>query len=78
MSKKKNNSRDTLDKRISSVVNASWIAPMYFSAGITELLNRFNAMSDEELVKYMGGIVAPSVAREHVTAIYNILNTPQE
>lgn len=67
----------TLDKRIQRVLDESWIAPVYFSAAITELLNKFNAMSDEELKKYMEGFVAPATARAHVQEIYNRLNNPQ-
>ena len=40
-----------MDKRIRRVLDDSWIAPVYFNAAITELLNKFNTMSDEELTK---------------------------
>lgn len=64
----------SMDKRIKRVLDDSWIAPVYFNAAITELLNKFNAMSDEELKRYMEGLVAPETAREHVKEIYNRLN----
>lgn len=64
----------SMDKRIKRVLDDSWIAPVYFNAAITELLNKFNAMSDEELKKYMEGFVAPETARAHVKEIYNRLN----
>lgn len=64
----------SLDKRIMEVLKSSWIAPVYFNAAIVELLNKFNAMSDEELTKYMEGLVHPITARKHVTEIYNRLN----
>lgn len=67
----------TLDKRIQRVLDESWIAPVYFSAAITELLNKFNAMSDEELTNYMEGFVAPATARAHVQEIYNRLTNPE-
>ena len=68
----------TMDKRIKQVIDESWIAPVYFNAAITELLNKFNAMSDEELTRYMEGPVAAPVARQHLTEIYQQLNpTPQ-
>lgn len=63
-----------MDKRIKRVLDDSWIAPVYFNAAITELLNKFNAMSDEELTKYMSRLVAPETARAHVKEIYNRLN----
>lgn len=67
-----------MDKRIRRVLDDSWIAPVYFNAAITELLNKFNAMNDEELTKYMSKLVAPETAREHVKKIYNRLNNIQE
>ncbi|CDN32360.1 hypothetical protein BN938_2288 [Mucinivorans hirudinis] len=67
-----------MDKRIRRVLDDSWIAPVYFNAAITELLNKFNAMSDEELTQYMSRLVAPETAREHVKEIYNRLNNIQE
>ena len=63
-----------MDQRIKNILNDSWIAPVYFNAAITELLNKFNTMSDEELAKYMEGFVTPATARSHVTEIYNRLN----
>lgn len=67
-----------MDKRIRRVLDDSWIAPVYFNAAITELLNKFSAMSDEELTQYMSRLVAPETAREHVKEIYNRLNNIQE
>lgn len=67
-----------MDKRIRRVLDDSWIAPVYFNAAITELLNKFNTMSDEELTKYMSRLVAPETARAHVKEIYNRLNNIQE
>lgn len=64
----------TMDKRIQKILDESWIAPVYFNAAITELLNKFNAMSDEELQNHMEGLVAPATARAHVKEIYNKLN----
>lgn len=64
----------TMDKRIKRVLDDSWIAPVYFNAAIVELLNKFNAMSDEELDKYMEGLISADLARQHVTEIYHILN----
>ena len=64
----------SLDRRIQKIIDESWIAPIYFSAAITELLNKFNAMTDDELFKYMEGFVAPATAREHVKEIYCRLN----
>lgn len=64
----------SLDRRIQKIIDESWIAPVYFSAAITELLNKFNAMTDDEISKYMEGFVAPATAREHVKEIYCRLN----
>lgn len=64
----------TMDKRIQKILDESWIAPVYFNAAIVELLNKFNAMSDEGLSRYMEGLVAPATARAHVKEIYNKLN----
>lgn len=76
MAKKKKNEQtppNTINKRIERVIKECWIAPVYLSAGITELLNKFNAMSDEDLAKYMDGLIAPNVARQHVKEIYELL-----
>lgn len=59
-----------LDKRIIKVLEESWIAPTYFYAGVVELLNKVNAMSDEELTKYMDGLISPNTARAHIKEIY--------
>lgn len=64
----------TMDKRIQKILDESWIAPVYFNTAIVELLNKFNAMSDEELQNHMEGLVAPATARAHVKEIYNKLN----
>lgn len=64
----------TMDKRIKKVIDESWIAPVYFHSAITELLNKFNTMSDDDLVKYMNGIIHPDIARAHVKEIFNKLN----
>lgn len=78
MKRNKTNANDknslSLDRRIQKIIDESWIAPVYFSAAITELLNKFNAMTDDELSKYMEGFVAPTTAREHVKEIYCRLN----
>lgn len=78
MTKNKTSANDkkslSLDSRIRKIIDESWIAPVYFSAAITELLNKFNAMTDDELSKYMEGFVAPATAREHVKEIYCKLN----
>lgn len=68
----------SMDKRIKKIIDESWIAPVYFNAAITELLNKFNAMSDEELTCYMDGLVSAPVARLHVTEIYEQLNPTQQ
>lgn len=67
----------SMDKRIKQVLDDSWISPVYFNAAITELLKKFNAMSDEELTRYMEGLIAPAIAREHVQEIYDRLNNVQ-
>ncbi len=68
----------TMDKRIKQVIDESWIAPVYFNAAITELLNKFNAMSDEELTQYMSGLISAPLARLHLTEIYERLNPPKQ
>lgn len=77
MAKKKDdtqNSRKTPYKRVLRVIDEHPIAPAYIIAGISELLKIFNTMSDEDLAKYMDGVIAPDLARAHVTEIDNILN----
>lgn len=68
----------TMDKRIQKILDESWIAPVYINAAIVELLNKFNAMSDEDLSRYMEGLVAPAMARAHVQEIYNRINFPKD
>lgn len=63
----------SLDKRIKVVLDESWIAPTYIFAGVVELLNKVNAMSDEELHKYMDGMIHPDTARAHIKELYERL-----
>lgn len=63
----------SLDKRIKKVLDESWIAPTYIFAGIVELLNKVNAMDDDELAKYMEGMIHPTNARAHIQELYERL-----
>lgn len=63
----------SLDKRIKKVLDESWIAPVYIYAGIVELLNKVNAMSNEELSEYMEGMVHPDTTRAHIQELYERL-----
>ncbi|MFI3294085.1 MAG: hypothetical protein SNI70_11295 [Rikenellaceae bacterium] len=64
----------TLDKRIIELMRENWLFPIYIHAGVVELLNKVNTMTDEELKKYMDNMIHPDVARAHIKEIYERLN----
>ncbi|MFR9546480.1 MAG: hypothetical protein SNJ29_13020 [Rikenellaceae bacterium] len=63
----------TLDKRIIELMRENWLFPIYISAGIVELQNKINTMTDEELRKYMDNMIHPDVARAHIKELYERL-----
>ena len=63
----------TLDKRITELMRENWLFPIYISAGIVELQNKINTMTDEELKKYMDNMIHPDVARAHIKELYERL-----
>lgn len=70
---KKKPADTTLDKCMIDILQESWISPMYFMAGITELHKRLEDMSDDEVYIYMACLISPAEARSHVKEIYNKL-----
>lgn len=66
--------KDSINKRITDLMNEAFLMPLFFVAGIDALKDKISTMEDKEVALLFSNFIPAQLVRNKVEEIQQILN----
>lgn len=66
--------KDSINKRITEVMDEAFLMPLFFVAGIDALKEKISTMGDTDVTLIFGNLIPANAVRKKVEEIQQILN----